>query len=144
MLKIWHNRVGVRRMNQIEAGHHVLAEYNSGTYIGKAIEDRGNFILVEVLAVVAHPVQGDLHKPGEVEGAVFHERKSLAHLEKMNVRKRKIKHYTGDVPSYPESLKQAFQSMKEELKKEDTPYHSLALQRLDQLEEHYYQGIWDK
>lgn len=131
-------------MDQIEVGQHVLADYNSGTYIGKAIEDRGNFTLVEVLAVVEHPVQGDLHKPGQVEGAIFHERKALAHLEKMNVRKQKMKRYTGDIPPYTDSLKHAFQSMKEELQKEETPFNALALQRLDQLEEHFYAAIWEK
>lgn len=128
-------------MEQIEIGNHVLAEYNSGTYIGKALEDRGNFILVEVLAVVEHPTQGDLHNPGQVEGAVFHERKALSYSEKMNVRKRKATSYTGSVPAYTDSLKNAFQTMKDALLQEDTPFNKLALEKLAQLNEHYYSSL---
>lgn len=122
----------------------MIAEYNSGTYIAKAIEDRGNFILAEVLAIVEHPTQGDLHKPGQVEGTVFLERKALAHHEKVNLRKRKVKPYTEPVPTYVDSLKQAFQTMKNELLAEDTAFNALALKRLDQLEEHYYTALWKK
>lgn len=126
-------------MNEVKIGEHVLAVYNSGTYIGEVLEDRGNYILVEVLAVLEHPTQGDLHKPGQVEGAVFHERKALSFKEKMNVRKRKIKPYEGQIPAYAPSLKQAYEKLKRTLHSEDTPYHSLALDKLEQLNEHYYQ-----
>lgn len=131
-------------MEQIQIGENVLAEYNSGTYVGKAIEDRGNFILVEVLAVIEHPTQGDLHKPGQVDGAVFHERKALSFKEKMNVRKRKIKPYTKEVPDYIPSLKDAFDSMKETLTRENSPYNNLALEKLAQLEVHFYNSIWEQ
>lgn len=131
-------------MNQVQIGEHVIAEYNSGSYIGKAIEDRGNFTLVEVLAVSEHPVQGDLHKPGQVEGAVFHERKALSFKEKMNVRKRKIQPHMEEVPAYTASLKNAFDSMRDTLRKENTPYNTLALEKLENLKEHFYTSIWNK
>lgn len=131
-------------MNEVQIGENVLAEYNSGTYIGKAIEDRGNFILVEVLAVVEHPTQGDLHKPGQVEGAVFHERKALSYTEKMNVRKRKVHPYNEEVPAYVASLENAFNSMKETLSEKNSAYNTLALEKLEQLKEHFYRSIWTK
>ncbi|HLR14935.1 MAG TPA: sporulation phosphorelay system protein KapB [Bacillota bacterium] len=126
-------------MDEVNIGEHVLAVYNTGTYIGEVLEDRGNYILVEVLAVLEHPTQGDLHKPGQVEGAVFHERKALSFKEKMNVRKRKIKSHEGQVPEYISSLKEAYETLKQTLNNEETQYNTLALKKLEQLNEHYYQ-----
>lgn len=126
-------------MNEVKIGGHVKAVYNTGTYIGEVLEDRGNYILVEVLAVLEHPTQGDLHKPGQVEGAVFHERKALSYKEKMNVRKRKIELYEGQVPEYTSSLKESYEKLKQTLNNENTAYNMLALEKLDQLNEHYYQ-----
>src|SRR5699024_10807961 len=107
----------------IEVGDTVKATYNSGVYIGKVIEDRRNFLLVEVQAVVKHPAQGDLHKPNQVEGVAFHERKALAHREKMNARKRDIVPYEGDIPNYEESLERAIHEFKTELEKENSDFN---------------------
>ena len=128
-------------MNNIHIGDIVVADYNSGVYIGKALEDRRNFMLVEVLAVVKHPTQGDLHNPGKVEGVAFFERKALAFREKTNARKRTLKLFSGNIPSYSESLKDAVNSLKKELASEDSAYNQAALQRLLGLEEHYYNKI---
>src|SRR5690625_6266926 len=75
--------------HDIQVGSIVETDYNSGTYIGKVIEDRGNYWLIEVNAILKHPTQGDLHNPeqAEGEGVVFHERKALAYREKLNGRK---------------------------------------------------------
>lgn len=123
-------------------GHTVLADYNSGTYIGKVIEERGNFLLIEVLAVKKHPDQGDLHNPGQVEGVAFLERKALAYREKMNARKRFVKPYDGEIPIYVESLKEAVESLKEQLEKDDTLFNQASLQKINQLEEHYYNKLF--
>lgn len=126
-------------MKNFSVGDTVLVEYNSGKYICEYEEDRGNFSLVKVLAVVKHPEQGDLHNPGQVDGVAFFERKALAHTERINARNRMIRPYSGDVPNYNESLEEAFKQLKSELSKEDTPFNRVSLQRLQDLKEHFYQ-----
>jgi len=129
-------------MQNIDVGQIVKTTYNSGTYIGEVLEDRRNFWLVKVLAVVVHPTQGDLHHRGEVEGIAFHERKALAYNEKMNARKRDTVIFDGEVPEYAESLKKAVEEMKATLSKEDTPFNTLSLSRIEDLEKHYYNKIY--
>lgn len=129
-------------METLQIGDLVQTTYNSGTYIGKIIDDKRNFWLVEILAVVTHPTQGDLHHPGQVEGVAFHERKALAFREKTNARKRDTVKYEGEVIDYAQSLKQAVDSMRQSLKKEDTPFSNLSLEKIADLEKHYYQKIY--
>lgn len=128
-------------MTNINIGDIVQTSYNSGTYIGKVLEDRRNFFLVEVLAVLSHPKQGDLHNPGQVDGVAFHERKALAFTEKMNARKRKVQPYHGEVPRYKASLQQAFNQLKQDLQASDSAYSKAALQKLSDLEVHYYNKL---
>lgn len=125
-------------MTVINTDDIVQAVYNTGTYIGKVIEDRGNFFLVEVLAVDKHPTQGDLHNPGKVENVLFHERKALAHREKMNARKRTVEPYDKEIPTYSISLKKAVDKLKAELLAEDTAYSKKAMEKLKDLETHFY------
>ncbi|WP_368652453.1 sporulation phosphorelay system protein KapB [Ornithinibacillus sp. 4-3] len=125
-------------MAELEVGKYVLASYNSGAYIGKLLEDRRNFQLVEVLAVVKHPNQGDLHNPGQVENVAFFERKALGFKEKMNVQRRKVQAFDGEIPDYHDSLKQALQQLKDELSQEDTAFNKKSLEKLADLEAHYY------
>lgn len=125
-------------MADIKIGDIVEAHYNSGKYIGEVMGDRRNLFLVKVLAVQEHPTQGDLHNPGQVEGVAFFERKALAHQEKMNVSKRKVFPYEGEVPNYSESLKKAVTTLKTILEAEDTPYNKAAMQKLLDLEKHFY------
>jgi len=129
-------------MTTYEPNTIVEAHYNSGVYIGEVVEDRRNFVLVKVLAVLKHPDQGDLHKPGQVEGIAFFERKALAHQELVNVQKRKVHQYSGHIPNYDESLKQSFSQLKEALTKEDTLFNKVSLERLNDLEKHYYAKIF--
>lgn len=130
-------------MAELQIGDMVETSYNSGTYIGKIIDDKRNFWLVEILAVLKHPMQGDLHHRGQVEGVAFHERKALAHQEKANVRKRDTIPYNAEVPSYAESLKRAVEEMKSELQKEDTPFNKLSLEKIADLEKYYYNKIYE-
>jgi len=125
-------------MSNINVGDIVEVSYNSGIYVGEMIEDRRNFLLVKILAVLKHHDQGDLHQPGKVEGVAFFERKALAYQELVNVQKRKVHPYKGDIPYYNESLKKAVEAFKQELSKEDTPFNKASMQRLLDLEEHYY------
>ncbi|MFC2947143.1 kinase-associated lipoprotein B [Virgibacillus sediminis] len=125
-------------MAEVKIGETVKAHYKSGTYIGKVVEERGSHYLVEVLAVAKHPMQGDLHNPGQVEGVFFHERKALAHHEKMNVKKPAVHAYPNAIPEYGISLKQAVEAYREKLTSEKTAYNDKALQTLNGLEENYY------
>ncbi|MBU5467222.1 kinase-associated lipoprotein B [Virgibacillus sp. MSJ-26] len=129
-------------MKDFKVGDIIRAHYNSGTYIGEIIEDRGNRFLVEVLAVDKHPVQGDLHSPKQVQGVAFHERKALAYREKMNAKKPATFAYEGEVPEYAESLKKAVGKIRTNLKKEDTEYNQKALEKIADLEEHYYNKVY--
>ncbi|MGM8365171.1 kinase-associated lipoprotein B [Virgibacillus sp. W0181] len=128
-------------MSNINIGDIVRAGYNSGEYIGKVMEDRRNAYLVEVLAVLNHPKQGDLHNPGSVNGVAFHERKALAFSEKMNAGKRRVKPYDGEIPNYNDSLKKAIAKLKQDLKTSDTAYNQAALTKLTDLEKHFYSKI---
>ncbi|WP_099160023.1 kinase-associated lipoprotein B [Virgibacillus ndiopensis] len=125
-------------MNDFSIGKNVRAHYNSGIYIGEVLEDRGDKYLIKVLAVIKHPMQGDLHHPGKVEGVFFHERKALAHYEKMNVAKPVVYSFEGAIPNYNDSLKKAVMKLKEKLTNKDTEFNQLALKRVEELEERYY------
>ena len=131
-------------MKDFKVGDIVRAHYNSGTYIGEILEDRGNRFLVEVLAVDKHPIQGDLHSPKQVQGIAFHERKALAYREKMNAKKPATFAYDNDVPNYAESLKEAVEKIRTTLKAEDTEYNNKALEKIRDLEEHYYNKIYEE
>lgn len=119
----------------------VRAHYNSGVYIGTVKEDRGDRFLVEVLAVLKHPMQGDLHHPGVADGenVFFHSRKALAHHEKMNVTKTVVYPYEEVVPDYHESLKTSLAAMKEKLAEKETEFNRKALKNLTDLENNDYQ-----
>lgn len=125
-------------MKTIEIGDTVQVTYNSGVYIGKILEDRKNFWLVEVRAIDQHPQQGDLHHPGQIDKGAFHERKALAYREKINARKRQTTLYETTIPDYKTSLFKAVDDLKKTLNSEDTPYNKAALQKLSDLEKHFY------
>ncbi|HLQ71779.1 MAG TPA: kinase-associated lipoprotein B [Bacillota bacterium] len=126
-----------------EIGDIVLAHYNSGSYIGEVIEDRGERDLIKVLAVKKHPLQGDIHNYGKIDGVFFHERKALAFHEKMNVKKPAVHAYTEEIPEYATSLKKAVEDAKEKLKKKDTAFNQLSLKTLERLEKETYSHIYD-
>lgn len=132
------------QVEEIKIGDIVEARYNSGTYVGEVLEDKRNFYLVKVLAVLEHPTQGDLHHIGQVNGVAFHERKALAFGEKMNAKKRFTKKYEGKIPDYVQSLKRAVENKKKELQQEDTPFNKLSLEKIKDLEEHYYNKIFEE
>lgn len=129
-------------VENITVGDIVQTNYNSGTYIAEVLEDKGNFILVKILAVVIHPQQGDLHARGQAEGVAFHERKALAFQEKMNARKRLSKKFTDEIPDYATSLQKSVESFKEELQQEDTLFNQKSLEKIADLEKHYYHKIY--
>lgn len=124
-------------MAEVTIGAIVRAHYNSGTYIGEIKEDRGDRYLIEVFAVHKHPLQGDIHNFGEVDGVFFHARKALAQHEKMNVKKAAVHPFDDQVPEYSTSLLQAIEKYKVKLNSEDTAYNKAALLKLSELEKEY-------
>ena len=137
---------GNKMSNDIQVGSIVETEYNSGIYIGKVIEERRKAWLIEVQAIKKHPTQGDLHNPDQTQGqeVAFHERKALAHREKLNGPRRKTKIYLGEVPNYIDSLKNAFNELKEQLQARNDAYGDLALEKLADLDKSFYQKIYNK
>lgn len=119
-------------------GDIVQVKYNSGKYIGEVLEDRGERYLVKVQAVLKHPMQGDLHHPGETEGVFFQERKALAHYEKMNVVKSAVKSFDGELPDYKTSLQEAVTAIKQQLSQKDNTFNRQSLKQIEELEQHTY------
>ncbi|WP_186576421.1 kinase-associated lipoprotein B [Aquibacillus kalidii] len=125
-------------MDDAKNGDIVRAHYRSGSYIGEVMEDRGEKYLIKVLAVVKHPLQGDLHNFGETEGVFFHQRKALSYQEKMNVSKSAVHPYSDTVPSFNESLKDAIHKLRSKLQEKDSEFNQKALASIDQLENEYF------
>ncbi|WP_414054089.1 sporulation phosphorelay system protein KapB [Macrococcus equi] len=111
--------------------------HKSGIYVVEKIQDQPNGVLVQVVSVITHPTQGDLHSRGEVENVFFHERKALAHYEKRIVDQNLLKSYDQEVLPYKESLIQSVNKMEQKLTSEDTPFNRKALETLNNLKKDY-------
>lgn len=125
-------------MRDAYIGQTVTANYNSGKYIGEVVEDRDKNYLVQVLAVTKHPIQGDLHNPGQTENVFFHQRKALSYQEKMNVAKSAVQPYDGEIPDYRQSLKESLDELKQKLDQADTVFNQKARENLIDLEKRYF------
>jgi kinase-associated protein B len=123
---------------EVKIGDIVTAINKTGKYIGEVTEDRNNAYLVRILAVLKHPMQGDLHNPKQTDVAMFHQRRALAYREQTNVPKNMVKPYEGEIPDYQSSLKEAVITMKETLSETDNDFNSLSLKHLEQLEIDYF------
>jgi kinase-associated protein B len=93
--------------DQPQVGSLVLAEYKTGRYIAELAEWAPPRALVQILAVVKHPDQGDLHQPLETDVPLFHQRRALSYREKTWVPVHAVHPYAGAVPEYGHSLAQA-------------------------------------
>jgi kinase-associated protein B len=122
----------------VKIGDIVTAINKTGKYIGEVTEDRNTAYLVRILAVLKHPMQGDLHNPKQTNVAMFHQRRALAYREQTNVPKNMVKPYEGETPDYHSSLKEAVSKMKETLSETDSEFNTLSLQHLEQLEMDYF------
>ncbi|MCM3749172.1 kinase-associated lipoprotein B [Paenibacillus pasadenensis] len=90
--------------------------YKTGEYAGRLVEEGSPRSVVETLAVLRHPEQGDLHNPYNPDVPFFHERRALAHREKALVPNRDIGPYAAaQLPDYNESREQAVKKSLEEL-----------------------------
>ena len=124
--------------NEIALGSIVTAINKTGKYIGEVTDIREQSYLVKILAVLKHPMQGDLHNPKQVEVTMFHARRALAYREQTNVPKKMVKPYHDEVPHYLDSLRSAVGKIKEELSANDSPWNKKSLEMIDELEKDYF------
>lgn len=125
-------------MEELQIGSIVTGIYKTGKYIGEITEIRPQHYLIRVLAVVKHPMQGDLHSPKDADVLIFHERRALSHREQANIPKPMVKPFEGEIPDYQESLKTAVDKMKKELAETPSNFAELSLQALESLEKDYF------
>ena len=125
-------------MSELQIGEIVTGIYKTGKYIGEVTEVRPQHYLVRVLAVVKHPMQGDLHNPKEADVLIFHERKALSYREQANIPKQMVKPFKDEVPDYQVSLQQAVDKMKNELTENATPWADMSLKSIASLEKDYF------
>jgi kinase-associated protein B len=125
-------------MSELQIGEIVTGIYKTGKYIGEITEVRNQHYLVRVLAVVKHPMQGDLHNPKEADVLIFHERKALSYREQANIPKQMVKPFKEEVPVYLESLRQAVDKMKNDLTENATSWAELSLKSIASLEKDYF------
>jgi len=125
-------------MDEIKLGDMVIAHYKTGTYIGELTSISPSHCLVKILAVLKHPMQGDLHHPKEANVPLFHERKALAFREQANIPKNMVKKYTGEIPDYTQSLREAIDKMKSSLENDTSEWSAKSLKNLAVLENEYF------
>lgn len=99
-------------MSELKIGEIVTGIYKTGKYIGELTEERPQHYLIRVLAVLKHPMQGDLHSPKDADVLVFHERRALSYREQTNIPKQMVKPFDKEVPDYQQSLKEAVEKAK--------------------------------
>jgi kinase-associated protein B len=129
---------GGNMMSELQIGEIVTGIYKTGKYIGEITEVRPQYYLVRVLAVLKHPMQGDLHNPKEAHVQIFHERKALSYREQTNIPKQMVKPFKEEVPEYLDSLRLAVGKMKSELTENGTSWADMSLKSLASLEKDYF------
>jgi kinase-associated protein B len=127
-------------MDSLQIGNKVTAHYKTGKYIGEITDIRPEHILVKVLAVAKHPMQGDLHHPKDADVPFFHERKALSYREQANIPKKMVKPFEEEVPDYQTSLKEAVNNLKAELTNDLSQWAVQSLKNIEVLEKDYFKG----
>jgi kinase-associated protein B len=127
-------------MDLLQIGNKVTAHYKTGKYIGEITDIRPEHILVKVLAVAKHPMQGDLHHPKDADVPFFHERKALSYREQANIPKKMVKPFEEEVPDYQASLKEAVNNLKAELTSDSSQWAIQSLKNIEVLEKDYFKG----
>ncbi|WP_342432827.1 kinase-associated lipoprotein B [Neobacillus sp. FSL H8-0543] len=125
-------------MSELKIGEIVTGIYKTGKYIGELTEERPQHYLIRVLAVLKHPMQGDLHSPKDADVLVFHERRALSYREQTNIPKQMVKPFDKEVPDYQQSLKEAVEKAKKELTENPTPWAEMSLKMYASLEKDYF------
>ncbi|MFZ4452347.1 sporulation phosphorelay system protein KapB [Salibacterium aidingense] len=117
--------------------HVVKASHKTGVYAGEKLQEKGDKTLIKILAVLKHPMQGDLHNPRQVDVPLFHERKALAENEKVWVPTPNVKQYEDAIPDYRESLLEAYEDLKRDLHAKSDEYSLKSLETLEGLKHDY-------
>ncbi|TMV17200.1 kinase [Paenibacillus thermoaerophilus] len=125
-------------MTELKPGDPVRARYKSGEYAGILVEASGPRAVVEIRAVLSHPLQGDLHHPYEADVPLFHQRRALAYREKALVPKADIEPFAGEIPDYADSLRQAVKRELDRLAAMDGQWARMAERSLRELEQDYF------
>lgn len=125
-------------MSTLQIGQTVTAIIRTGKYIGEITDIRAKHYLVRILAVMKHPMQGDLHHPKEANPAFFHERKALAFREQTNVPFQMVKPYDEEIPNYEDSLRDALTTLKEGLQQDGSAWALKSLEKVTSLEKDYF------
>jgi kinase-associated protein B len=124
-------------VSELQIGEIVTAIYKTGKYIGEITDVRPQHYLVRVLAVLKHPMQGDLHNPKDADVLIFHERRALSYREQANIPTKMVKPFENEVPDYLTSLKEAVGKMKKELEETDTQWAEMSIKAFESLEKDY-------
>lgn len=125
-------------MSELQIGDYVTAFYKTGKYVGEITQIRSNgYIVVKTLAVLKHPMQGDLHHPKQADVEFFHERKALAHLEQTNVPAKMVKSFKGEFPAYKDSLAEALSALRADLREDPSDWAARSLECLEKIESEY-------
>lgn len=125
-------------MEPLKIGDKVTAVYKTGKYIGEITNIRPEHYLVRILAVERHPMQGDIHSGKTTDVPIFHERRALAFREQANIPKKMVKPFSGEIPEYTDSLREAVRKLKEELKSDDSDWAAKSLENIEVLEKDYF------
>jgi kinase-associated protein B len=125
-------------VSDFKVGDKVTGIYKTGKYAGEVTDIRPEHYLVRVLAVLKHPMQGDLHNPKDIEVGIFHERRALAFREQTNIPKKMVKPFESDIPDYQESLKDAIAQFKEALKNDESQWAAQSIKNIETLEKDYF------
>ncbi|MEI5907788.1 kinase-associated lipoprotein B [Bacillus spongiae] len=124
-------------MTQLKANDFVIGIYKTGKYIGELVSENETTFVVKILAVLKHPIQGDLHHPKQVDQGFFHERKALSFGEKANIPKIMVKPYEGEVPPYTESLQTTFLDLLMTLREENSAFATRSIAALESIKREY-------
>lgn len=125
-------------MSDFKVGDKVTGIYKTGKYAGEITDIRPEHYLVRVLAVLKHPMQGDLHSPKDIEVGIFHERRALAFREQANIPKKMVKPFEDNIPEYQSSLKDAVAKFKEALQNDESQWAAQSIQNIETLEKDYF------
>ncbi|QQK79957.1 kinase [Salicibibacter cibi] len=115
----------------------IQGKYKTGVYVGEKIEEKGDRTLLKVLAVLKHPLQGDLHQGFDTNVPLFHERNALSQYEKTWVPTVTVQKYDQDIPDYKESLRTALDEEMKKMKARNDAFGNEALKSLEKLETRY-------
>lgn len=123
---------------QLQVGSLVLAPNKSGVYLAEILDLLPPKATIQTLAVVKHPLQGDLHHPYEADVPVFHQRRALSYRERFMTPISHLEAYEGEVPDYQESLRKAIEQELAELKQRDGKWAERSIEQFQLLKQEYF------